>query len=56
MTGLKTVTKCLNAAVADKVATTLITLVVAAALIISALGTGICMSVPGKVIDVVSAE
>jgi hypothetical protein len=46
----------LNTAVADKVAATLIALVVAAALMISAFGTGICISVPGKVIDVVSAE
>jgi hypothetical protein len=46
----------LNTAVADKVAATLIALVVAAALIISAFGIGICISVPGKVIDVVSAK
>jgi hypothetical protein len=46
----------LNIAVADSVAATLIALVVAAALMISALGTGICISVPGKVIDVVSVE
>jgi len=48
-------TNRLNNAVAPSVAATLITLVVAAALKISAFGTGICIAVPGNVIVVVSA-
>ena len=53
--GLKTVTSRLKTAVALSVAATLMALVVAAADMISARGIGTCMSVPGRVIVVVSA-
>ena len=54
ITGLNSDTSCLNKDVAVKVAATLTTEVTAAAVTISAFGTGICISVPGTVIVVAS--
>ena len=56
MIGFSNDTSRLNSPVAASVAATLMTLVVAAALKISALGTGILIAVPGRVTLVVSAD
>lgn len=56
ITGLRSETSRLNKEVAVNVAATLTTDVTAAAVTISAFGTGICISVPGRVIVVASAS
>jgi len=56
ITGLNRDTNCLNNEVAVNVAATLTTDVTAAAVTISAFGTGICISVPGRLIVVASAS